>query len=88
MPDLIDLFAENYLEAFNRGEAAVLVTSRKSALGYLLNADRAVYYVQILYRLLLFRREHELEPLYEDVYLGVTNAQRALEGAGLFARPV
>jgi len=76
-----DLFTDAYLEAFAAGEAASLVTHRNPHLGSLLMADRGVFYAQILYRMLLFRRGHELEPLYQDVYDAVRHAQEQV-GAG------
>ena len=78
----IELFAEETLEAFEAGKATQLITRRNRQLGHLFLADRGVFYAQILYRLLLFRREHELEPLYEDIYDGVRPAQKHLLEAG------
>ncbi len=54
---------------------AGLIEARNRHLGNLFLAERAVFYLQILYRLLLFRREHELEPLHEDIYDAVRKAQ-------------
>lgn len=55
-----------------------LLDNRCRQLGHLLLADRAVFYVQILHRMLEFRRQHELEPLHDDL----SNAVRApLENA-------
>ena len=45
-----------------------LLDNRCRQLGHLLLADRAVFYVQILHRMLEFRRQHELEPLHEDLF--------------------
>lgn len=69
------LFGENRLDAFLEGEAVQLLARRNPNLGALLGSERAVYYVQILYRLLLFRRDHELEPLHEDIQLAVRAPQ-------------
>lgn len=69
------LFSEEFLQAFEDGEAAALVTRRNRYVGNLLTAERAVYYVQILYRMVLFRRAHELDPLYESIYDAVKAAQ-------------
>ena len=69
------LLAETPLDAFDAGEAAALVTRRNRHVGNLVSAERAVWYTQILYRMLLFRRDHELEPLYEDIHDAVRRAQ-------------
>ena len=45
-----------------------LLDNRCRQLGHLLLADRAVFYVQILHQMLEFRRQHELEPLHEDLF--------------------
>jgi hypothetical protein len=45
-------------------------------LGHLLNTERAGFYLNILYSLLMFRRNHELEPLHEDILLFVLTAQQ------------
>ncbi len=71
------LLGDDYLTGYHRGEAALLVTNRNAALGQLLAAERAVPYIHILFRLLIFRREHELEPLYEDIFNAVVPAQEA-----------
>ena len=52
-----------------------MTRNRNSHLGTLLTSERSVFYIQILYRLLLFRRDHELEPLNEDIYVAVKSAQ-------------
>ena len=78
--DNSDLFGSAPINAFNRGAAARLLLNRNRHLGALLVAERSVYYVQILYRMLLFKREHELEPLYEDIYHAVRPAQETLDG--------
>ncbi len=74
-PNPLRLFGDHFLEAFAQGESAQLIARRNPNLGSLLNSERAPAYIQILYRLLLFRREHELEPLHEDVHLAVREAQ-------------
>jgi hypothetical protein len=48
-----------------------LLSNRNRELGNLLLSERAVYYVTVLAALLLFRREHELEPLHDDLYAAV-----------------
>ncbi len=75
MTQPLDIFSQGSVEAFDRGEAAQLVVRRNRNLGSLLNSERAVYYVQLLYRVLLYRREHELEPLHEDIFSAVKSAQ-------------
>lgn len=73
------LFSARPLEAFEHGKAAELVVSRNPQLGNLLTTERAPFYVTILYRMLLFRRDHELEPLYEDIFHGVEQPLGILE---------
>lgn len=64
--------------AFDQGAAQHLIASRNRQLGALLVSERGVFYIQILYRMLIFKREHELEPLYEDIFQAVQPAQNAL----------
>lgn len=64
--------------AFDQGAGHHLVASRNRQLGALLVSERGIFYVQILYRMLLFKREHELEPLYEDIFQAVQPAQNAI----------
>ncbi|MEW6520789.1 MAG: DUF2397 family protein [Thermodesulfobacteriota bacterium] len=78
--EIAELFGPAPLASYERGRAAALVTGRNRQLGALLTAERAVFYVQILYRLLLFKRSHELEPLYEDIFHAVRPAQEACAG--------
>ncbi len=59
------------LTAFDQGMAAELIERRNHNLGSLFTTERAPFYVTILYRMLLFKRDHELEPLYEDIYQAV-----------------
>ncbi len=72
------LFEGDYLEAFASGAAVWLVRNRNPNLGSLLNSEHREYYIQILHRMLHFRREHELEPLNEDIYSAVKIAQEAV----------
>ncbi len=51
--------------------AAELIERRNHNLGSLFTSERASFYVTILYRMLLFKRDHELEPLYEDIHQAV-----------------
>ena len=63
------------------GQATRLLEARNPNVGNLLLAERAVFYLQILYRILLFRRDHELEPLHEDIYDAVrADQQQAADG--------
>ena len=59
-----DLFSNQGLAFFERQGAAVLLAGRNVHLGALLTSERALYYLNILYRLLLFKRDYELERLY------------------------
>jgi len=68
------LFDDDYLSAFSNGAAVWLVKNRNQHLGALLNSEHREFYIQILHRMLHFRREHELEPLNEDIYLAVKPA--------------
>jgi len=43
-------------------------------------SERAAFYLNILYEMLLFRRDHELQPLHEDLYYAVREKQ-TLPGA-------
>jgi hypothetical protein len=38
-------------------------------------SERAAFYLNILYKMLLLRREHELQPLHEDLYYAVRDQQ-------------
>ena len=78
------LFAVDGKTAYEEGAAAQLVTRRNGQLGNLLNAERGVFYVQILYGLLRFRRAHELEPLHDDLFAAVQPAQAAISEDGVY----
>ena len=52
-------------------DATGLLQNRNKEIGNLLLSERAVHYVTILAALLAFRREHELEPLHDDLYAAV-----------------
>lgn len=52
-------------------DASELLLNRNKEIGNLLLSERAVAYVTILSALLAFRREHELEPLHDDLYASV-----------------
>ncbi len=51
--------------------SAALLANRNKEVGHLLLSERAAAYVTILAALLGFRREHELEPLHDDLYAAV-----------------
>jgi hypothetical protein len=55
-------------------DATGLLQNRNKEVGNLLLSERAVHYVSILAALLAFRREHELEPLHDDLYAAVRSA--------------
>jgi len=80
--DLRQLFSADSTSAYEQGAAAELVRRRNGQLGNLLNAERGVFYVQILYGMLRFRRAHELEPLHDDLFAAVQPAQLAMGGDG------
>jgi hypothetical protein len=54
--------------------AADLLCNRNKELGNLLLSERAAAYVTVLSGLLALRREHELEPLHDDLYAAVRGA--------------
>ena len=68
------------LAIFEQGQAGILLEHRNRNLGSMFSSESALEYIQILYRLLLFRREHELEPLYENILSSVTPAIKTVRG--------
>lgn len=74
------LWGDQWERVFSQGAAVELVRRRNPALGSLLTSERSGFYIQILYRLLLFRRAHELEPLHDDIHEAVREAQSRLAG--------
>ncbi len=72
--DINALFGSAALSYFEERSAGIFLQDRNCHLGSLFKADRAVPYLNILYRMLLFKRDYELEPLYEDIYRGVLPA--------------
>jgi len=78
--EITRLFGNEHLAAFGLGLAAQLITRRNHHLGSLIVSDRGIFYIQILYRMLLFKRDHELEPLYEDIYQAIRPAQETVDG--------
>jgi hypothetical protein len=73
--DTDTLFSANALCYFEQYGAGPLLTGRNSHLGSLFTSERAIFYLNVLYRMLLFKRDYELEPLYDDIYSGVISAQ-------------
>ncbi len=73
--EITGLFGKEALSFFERGRARVLLEGRNRRLGSFYTSERAISYLNILYRMLLFKREHELEPLYDDIYRAVLPAQ-------------
>lgn len=74
------LLSEKAIDAFDKGYCRHMIITRNPNLGNLTGSERALYYCQIAYRMLLFRREHELEPLHEDLYRAVRAAQELISG--------
>lgn len=74
------LLSEKAIDAFDKGYCRHMIITRNPNLGNLTGSERALYYCQIAYRMLLFRREHELEPLHEDLYRAVRAAQESISG--------
>lgn len=64
--------------AFADGCAPVLARGLDGRIGAAITAERAPWYLTILYGMLLFRRDHELEPLHEDVQARVAAAAAGL----------
>jgi len=74
-----DLFSNKSLDYFQQYGSAALLAGRNIHTGSLLTSERAAFYLNILYRILLFKRDYELEPLYDDIYNGAYPAQVTLE---------
>jgi hypothetical protein len=77
--DIIDLFTSSALSFFQAGGVEELLANRNKNIGSLLKAERSSPYLAILYRMLLFKREYELEPLYDDIYRAVEDVLSATE---------
>lgn len=56
------------LATFEAGEVSLLLENRNQNLGSMFVSEFALDYIQILYRLLMFRREHELEVLRDELF--------------------
>ncbi len=77
--DSQDLFSNDGLAYFQRHGSTALLSRRNTNIGTLFGSERAPFYLNILYRMLLFKRDYELEPLYDDIYYGVLSAQSTLD---------
>ena len=77
LSEISGLLGSEPLSFFEQGCVSALFNGRNRYLGSLFTAERAVFYLNILYRMLLFKRDYELEPLYDDIYGGVLPAQAA-----------
>ncbi len=77
-PEILHLFDTDGRRYFQQHGAGLLLADRNTHVGSLLVSERSFFYLNILYRLLLFKRDYELEPLYEDIYNGVLSAQQGL----------
>ena len=75
--EIITLFSTSALAFYEQGHTATLLQNRNKNLGSLLKAERALPYLNILYRMLLFKRDYELEPLYDDIYNSVQSVLSA-----------
>jgi hypothetical protein len=67
--------AEDLLAALESGDTEILLRNRNRNLGTMFSAEVAPDYVRILYRMLRFRRDHELEVL-NDVLFDALNAEQ------------
>jgi hypothetical protein len=75
LQEISGLLGKESLSFFEQGCVAFLFNGRNRYLGSLFTSERVVFYLNILYRMLLFKRDYELEPLYDDIYSGVMVAQ-------------
>ncbi len=80
-PEILHFFDTDGRSYFQQHGAGLLLADRNAHVGSLLVSERSFFYLNILYRLLLFKRDYELEPLYEDIYNGVLSAQQGLTPA-------
>jgi len=76
--DIEELLGSAPLNAFAKGAGRALSENRNRNIGAMFSSDHVVEYIQILYRMLLFRREYELEPLYEHIFSAVAPAIEAI----------
>lgn len=74
-----NLFSNGGEAYFQHHGSTILLAGRNTRVGSLLVSARAPFYLNILYRMLLFKRDYELEPLYDDIYHGVQSAQSILD---------
>lgn len=71
------LLESDSLEALPLLCGSLLLEHQNPHIGQLLCAERAVFYLNLLYGLLVFRRNHELEPSHEDLFDLICAAQSA-----------
>ena len=86
--DPIHIFTENARAAFDKGASSALLASRNPHLGNLLLAERNLYYLQILYSMLLSRRQQDLEPPLRRPFRQRARGPVAAVRYGLFQRSV
>jgi hypothetical protein len=87
---LVGAEAGGRARAFVDGCAPALGRALDGRIAAVLTAERAPWYLTILYGMLLYRRDHELEPLHEDVLARVSEPLAALGGydGALFGQDV
>ncbi len=71
------LLESDSLESFPTLCGSLLLKHQNPHVGQLLCAERAVFYLNLLYGLLVFRRNHELEPSHDDLFDLICAAQSA-----------
>jgi len=64
-----------FVEQYQYGVAMLLTRGIHTQGGSLLISERAIYSLHILYRMLFCNRDYELEPLCDDIFIGVHRAQ-------------
>jgi hypothetical protein len=67
-------------ETLPEQSGSLLLHFQNPNIGQLLGTERSEFYLNILYGLLLFRRNHELEPLHEDIFHFIQAAQQQASG--------
>ncbi len=70
------LLQHNTPQQLQEDAGGLLLRYQNPNMGQLVASERAAFYLNILYSLLLFRRSHELEPLNEDIFSFVLSAQQ------------
>ncbi len=66
-------------EAFEQGAAPILLDAFEHPVAAAIVAERSPAYVTVLFGLLLLRRDHEIEPLHDDLERFVAPAARAVD---------